>query len=145
MLIAVVIVFPREMGDKTQLATVALGARYHSMVAVTAGTMLADGLAVFAGTTLTRVLPMARLRLIAALLFFAFGERRAAKLTFIVTLCFSYLWMSARRALGGRPQVTHILWVSRKPSPRYGGGVSVARIENAHVDKGLTIYYTLLR
>ena len=72
-----VIFFLAEMGDKTQLATVALGARYHSMVAVTAGTtagmMLADGLAVFAGTTLTRVLPMARLRLIAALLFFAFG------------------------------------------------------------------------
>jgi putative Ca2+/H+ antiporter (TMEM165/GDT1 family) len=71
------IVFLAEMGDKTQLATVALGARYHSTVAVTAGTtagmMLADGLAVFAGTTLTRVLPMARLRLIAALLFFAFG------------------------------------------------------------------------
>jgi putative Ca2+/H+ antiporter (TMEM165/GDT1 family) len=35
--------------------------------------MLADGLVVFAGTTLTHVLPMARLRLIAALLFFAFG------------------------------------------------------------------------
>jgi putative Ca2+/H+ antiporter (TMEM165/GDT1 family) len=72
-----VVFFLAEMGDKTQLATVALGARYHSTVAVTAGTtagmMLADGLAVFAGTTLTRVMPMARLRLIAALLFFAFG------------------------------------------------------------------------
>ena len=49
------------MGDKTQLTKVALGARYHSAVAVTAGTkagmMLADGLAVFAGTTLTHVLP----------------------------------------------------------------------------------------
>ena len=61
-----VVFFLAEMGDKTQLATVALGARYHSTVAVTAGTtagmMLADRLAVFAGTTLTRVRPMARLR-----------------------------------------------------------------------------------
>jgi Ca2+/H+ antiporter, TMEM165/GDT1 family len=77
LLTTTVVFFLAEMGDKTQLATVALGARYHSTVAVTAGTtagmMLADGLAVFAGTTLTRVLPMARLRLIAALLFFAFG------------------------------------------------------------------------
>ena len=32
-----------------------------------------DLVSVFAGTTLSRVLPMARLRLIAALLFFAFG------------------------------------------------------------------------
>ena len=72
-----VVFFLAEMGDKTQLATVALGARYHTTVAVTTGTtagmMLADGLAVFAGTTLTRVLPMADLRLIAALLFLAFG------------------------------------------------------------------------
>jgi putative Ca2+/H+ antiporter (TMEM165/GDT1 family) len=46
-------------------------------VAVTArtttGMMLAGGLAVFAGTTLTHLLPMARLRLIAARLLFAFG------------------------------------------------------------------------
>jgi putative Ca2+/H+ antiporter (TMEM165/GDT1 family) len=35
--------------------------------------MLADGLAVFAGTTRTHLLPMARPRLIAALLFIAFG------------------------------------------------------------------------
>jgi putative Ca2+/H+ antiporter (TMEM165/GDT1 family) len=83
LLTTTVVFFLAEMGDKTQLATVALGARYHSTVAVTAGTtagmMLADGLAVFAGTTLTRVLPMARLRLIAALLFFAFGLTAIAK------------------------------------------------------------------
>ncbi len=57
LLTTTVVFFLAEMGDKTQLATVALGARYDSTVAVTAGTtagmMLADGLAVSDGTTLT--------------------------------------------------------------------------------------------
>ena len=69
--------FLAEMGDKTQLATVALGARFDSTMAVTAGTtlgmMAADGLAVFAGDRLTRVVPMRTVRWIAAALFFAFG------------------------------------------------------------------------
>jgi hypothetical protein len=28
------------------------------------------------------------------------------------------LYVTPRRALGGRPQVAHILWVSQKASPR---------------------------
>jgi Ca2+/H+ antiporter, TMEM165/GDT1 family len=66
-----------EMGDKTQLATVALGARYGSTVLVTAGTTLgmlaADGLAVFAAARLDRVVPMLWVRRVAAALFFLFG------------------------------------------------------------------------
>ena len=69
--------FLAEMGDKTQLATVALGARFDSMVAVTTGTTLgmlvADGLAVFAGRRLTAVVPMRTVRWTAAGLFFAFA------------------------------------------------------------------------
>ena len=69
--------FIAEMGDKTQLATVALGAHFHSAIAVTAGTtagmLLADGLAVVAGDRLTTVVPMRVVRWIAAALFFAFG------------------------------------------------------------------------
>jgi len=72
-----VVFFLAEMGDKTQLATVALGARFDSMVAVTAGTTLgmlvADGLAVFAGHRLTGVVPMRVVRALAAALFFAFA------------------------------------------------------------------------
>ncbi|MBI2525871.1 MAG: TMEM165/GDT1 family protein [Candidatus Rokubacteria bacterium] len=72
-----VVFFIVEMGDKTQLATVALGARFHSVLAVTAGTtagMLgADGLAVWAGSRLGSLLPMRRLRWAAAALFIAFG------------------------------------------------------------------------
>jgi putative Ca2+/H+ antiporter (TMEM165/GDT1 family) len=48
-----VVFFFAEMGDKTQLATLALGARFASTAQVTAGTTLgmlvADGVAVFAG------------------------------------------------------------------------------------------------
>jgi Ca2+/H+ antiporter, TMEM165/GDT1 family len=72
-----VVFFLAEMGDKTQLATVALGARFHSAAVVTAGTTLgmlaADSLAVFAGARFGQVIPMRRLRWIAAALFFAFG------------------------------------------------------------------------
>jgi len=71
-----------EMGDKTQLATLALGARFDSMSAVTAGTtigmLVADGLAVFAGDRLTAIVPMRTVRWIAASLFFAFGAAAIA-------------------------------------------------------------------
>jgi Ca2+/H+ antiporter, TMEM165/GDT1 family len=72
-----VVFFFAEMADKTQLATVALGARFGAPVSVTIGTTLgmlaADGLAVFAGTRLTAIIPMTAVRRLAATLFFLFG------------------------------------------------------------------------
>lgn len=72
-----------EMGDKTQLATVALGARFASTLDVTAGTTLgmlsSDGLAVFAGTRLVSRAPMRLVRRVAAALFFALGSLGVAK------------------------------------------------------------------
>lgn len=69
--------FLAEMGDKTQFATVALGARFHSAVMVTLGTTLgmlvSDGLAVFLGERLAHRVQGRWLRLVAALLFFGFG------------------------------------------------------------------------
>ena len=69
--------FLAEMGDKTQLATVALGARFDSALMVTTGTTLgmlvSDGLAVFGGARLTRLVPMHRVRWFAAALFLFFG------------------------------------------------------------------------
>lgn len=69
--------FLAEMGDKTQLATVALAARYQSLISVIIGTTLgmlvADGLAVVFGERLTRRIPLDWVRRIAALLFFIFG------------------------------------------------------------------------
>lgn len=69
--------FLAEMGDKTQLATVALGARFQAPLAVTIGTtagmLIADGLAVFMGEQLTRRIPMKWIHWGAATLFAVFG------------------------------------------------------------------------
>lgn len=69
--------FLAEMGDKTQLATVALGAQYASGLAVTTGTTLGmlvtDGLAVFLGETIAEKVQMRYVRWVAAALFFIFG------------------------------------------------------------------------
>jgi putative Ca2+/H+ antiporter (TMEM165/GDT1 family) len=69
--------FLAEMGDKTQLATVALAARFGSVVRVTIGTtlgmMAADGLAVFLGDRLSSRVQGRWLRIVAASLFFLFG------------------------------------------------------------------------
>lgn len=66
-----------EIGDKTQLATVALGARFGTPVPITIGTtagmLLADGLGVFAGEKLAERMPMKSLRWATSALFLAFG------------------------------------------------------------------------
>jgi putative Ca2+/H+ antiporter (TMEM165/GDT1 family) len=66
-----------EMGDKTQIATVALGARFHNVVPVTMGTtlgmMIANVPAVFLGNELIRRVPMGLVRAIAATLFLVIG------------------------------------------------------------------------
>ena len=72
-----VVFFLAEMGDKPPLATVALAARFHAMVAVTTGTTLgmlfSDGLAVLAGEKLAGKVQTKWMRYAAAGLFFAFG------------------------------------------------------------------------
>ncbi|HEX4183056.1 MAG TPA: TMEM165/GDT1 family protein [Caulobacteraceae bacterium] len=66
-----------EIGDKTQIATAALAARFHDVVIVAAGTttgmLLANIPAVFLGQAVTRVLPINALRIAAALLYLALG------------------------------------------------------------------------
>ena len=66
-----------EMGDKTQVATVALGAQYGDVLTVAAGTtlgmMLANGPAVFLGEELVRRVSLKATRMAAALLFLALG------------------------------------------------------------------------
>jgi putative Ca2+/H+ antiporter (TMEM165/GDT1 family) len=73
-LTTVVAFFLVEMGDKTQLATVALAARYHTLVAVVLGTtlgmMIANVPAVWLGETLALRVNMQSLRWLAAALFF---------------------------------------------------------------------------
>ena len=69
--------FFAEMGDKTQLATVALGARFAAPVMVTVGTtvgmLAADGLAVLFGHKFTERLPMKLVHRIASALFILSG------------------------------------------------------------------------
>ena len=77
----VVLFFLAEMGDKTQLATMALAAQYQSVILVTIGTTLgmlaSDGLAVYLGDRLADRLPMTWVRRVAAALFLAFGAAAA--------------------------------------------------------------------
>lgn len=77
-----------EMGDKTQLATIALGARFNELVLVTLGTtlgmMLANVPAVFLGNALIQRVPLQTVRIIAALLFLVIGLWLAAQTAGIV-------------------------------------------------------------
>ena len=76
-LTTVVAFFLAEMGDKTQIATVALAAKYASAVAVVAGTtlgmMLANVPAVFLGDRLLRRMPVRLVHGVAAGLVAALG------------------------------------------------------------------------
>lgn len=69
--------FVAEMGDKTQLATVALAAQYRSIVAVwfgtTSGMLVADAIGILAGIVLGKRIPERFIRWFAALVFIAFG------------------------------------------------------------------------
>jgi Ca2+/H+ antiporter, TMEM165/GDT1 family len=66
-----------EIGDKTQIATSLLAARFSDILLVTAGTtagmMIANVPAIFLGEALTRVVPLKWIRIGAALLFAALG------------------------------------------------------------------------
>jgi putative Ca2+/H+ antiporter (TMEM165/GDT1 family) len=76
--------FVVEMGDKTQVATIALAAHYNSLAIVAAGTtlgmMLANAPAVFFGQELVKRVSLGAARAIAALLFFALGVWQLAGL-----------------------------------------------------------------
>ena len=69
--------FLLEMGDKTQIATVALAAKFDSLVGVVAGTtlgmMLANVPAVLLGEVAAKKLPMHIVHRVAAAIFFALG------------------------------------------------------------------------
>ena len=66
-----------EMGDKTQLATVALAARFHSVLLVTAGTtagmLLANVPAVLFGDVIARRVSLKLVRALAAVSFLVLG------------------------------------------------------------------------
>ncbi|MDB5966163.1 MAG: hypothetical protein JWQ72_2663 [Polaromonas sp.] len=73
----VLVFFLAEMGDKTQIATVMLAARYDAMVSVVAGTtlgmMLANVPVVFLGERVTRMVPLRVVHVVSALVFAVLG------------------------------------------------------------------------
>ena len=75
--LTVVLFFLAEMGDKTQIATIALGAKYQDVFAVTMGTtlgmMLANAPAVWLGQKFTKRMPIKWVHGVAALTFIAIG------------------------------------------------------------------------
>jgi Ca2+/H+ antiporter, TMEM165/GDT1 family len=73
----VVVFFLAEMGDKTQIATVMLAAKYEAYAAVVAGTtlgmMLANAPVVWLGERITRLVPLRIVHIVSALVFAALG------------------------------------------------------------------------
>lgn len=69
--------FMAEMGDKTQLATVALAAQYATILPVwlgtTTGMLIADGIGIIFGIVLGKKIPERVVKWAAALIFIAFG------------------------------------------------------------------------
>lgn len=69
--------FIAEMGDKTQLATVALAAQFNAIVPVwlgtTTGMMVADGIGIIIGIVLGKRIPERAVKWFAAIIFILFG------------------------------------------------------------------------
>jgi Ca2+/H+ antiporter, TMEM165/GDT1 family len=69
--------FLTEIGDKTQLATMALGAEFKAPITITIGTtlgmLMADGLVVFLGGRIASRVPVKWIRIGTAVVFFVFG------------------------------------------------------------------------
>ena len=73
----VVLFFLAEMGDKTQIATVMLAARFDAYIAVVAGTtlgmMLANAPVVWLGERMTRLVPLHVVHLVSTAIFLGLG------------------------------------------------------------------------
>ncbi len=99
--------FFAEMGDKTQLATVALACRFDCVTPVwlgtTTGMLVADAIGIIIGIVLGKKIPERLIKWFAALVFIAFGmiglyESLPAKL-FLPVLCAVVLLLLAFRLL----------------------------------------------
>jgi putative Ca2+/H+ antiporter (TMEM165/GDT1 family) len=77
LMLTVGLFFLAEMGDKTQIATIALGAKYTDVFSVTVGTtlgmMMANAPAVWIGQKFTKRLPIKWVHALAAISFIAIG------------------------------------------------------------------------
>jgi putative Ca2+/H+ antiporter (TMEM165/GDT1 family) len=73
LLVSIVVVAVGEIGDKTQIATVVLAAKFNDLVAVIAGTtlgmLIADVPVVYVGRAAAARIPLRAVRVVAAALF----------------------------------------------------------------------------
>ena len=70
--------FLAEMGDKTQLATIALAAKFGAspvgiLMGTTTGMLIADGIGIIAGVVMCKKIPEQKIKLISAGVFILFG------------------------------------------------------------------------
>lgn len=72
-----ILFFLAEMGDKTQLATIAIAAKVGTVISVmmgtTVGMLLADAPVVFIGDRFAKYIPVRTVHIVAALVFIGFG------------------------------------------------------------------------
>jgi putative Ca2+/H+ antiporter (TMEM165/GDT1 family) len=109
--------FFAEMGDKTQLATVALAAKYQSIIPIWIGTtaamLVADAFGIIVGVVLGKRIPERFVKWFAAVIFILFGiiglydslpgrfltpPIAAAGLLLVVALVVFVVWRSKKRA-----------------------------------------------
>ena len=76
-LLTLTVFFIAEIGDKTQIATVVLAAKYHALAAVVLGTtlgmMIANVPVILLGKAIAARIPLRAIRIITALIFAAFA------------------------------------------------------------------------
>ena len=107
--------FFAEMGDKTQLATIALAAKYHNILWVllgtTTGMMISNALGIFVGVVMGKRIPEKTVKTVSASIFILFGYLglytsitntlwkfvSLGIVTVIVGLYVYYLWTNSRR------------------------------------------------
>jgi Ca2+/H+ antiporter, TMEM165/GDT1 family len=113
--------FFAEMGDKTQLATVALAAKYHLVIPIwmgtTTGMMVADAFGIIVGVLLGKKIPERFVKWFAAMVFILFGiiglfdslpghwltpGTMTGGLFFVILMVAMVLWWNRRRELLAR-------------------------------------------
>jgi putative Ca2+/H+ antiporter (TMEM165/GDT1 family) len=103
--------FFAEMGDKTQLATIALAAKFNQVLPVwlgtTAGMMVADAIGIIIGIVLGRKIPERAVKWFAALIFIVFG------ILGLYEYAPRYLWTPASVLGAAAVLLLVIYWISR--------------------------------
>ncbi|MDD4601376.1 MAG: TMEM165/GDT1 family protein [Negativicutes bacterium] len=116
--------FIAEMGDKTQLATVALAAQFNALIPVwmgtTTGMMIADGIGIIIGIVLGKKIPERAVKWFAAIIFILFGlfglyeylpAHYVTPSTIVISLAVISILMYIMSRLGGEDNLP------QKPSP----------------------------